>query len=83
MTQYWILCRSLTHAQRAAALLERRGYTATLTRAPQGLSPRGCSYAVIIRKRLHDALTLLEGSGIPYGQVFEKQSSGEFQEVRG
>ena len=83
MVQYWILCRSLTHAQRAAGLLERKGFTATLTRAPLGLSPRGCSYAVIIRKRLTEALSVLDQNRIPYGQIFEKQRDGAFQEVHG
>lgn len=83
MTQYWILCRSLTHAQRAARLLERRGLTATLTRAPKGLSPKGCSYAVIIRKNVREAVTALEQNHIPFGQIFEKLESGEYREVMG
>ena len=82
MTQFWILFRSLTHAQRAAGLLERRGITATITRAPQGLSPKGCGYAVLFRKRINEALRLLEENKIPYGQVFERRESGEFREAR-
>ena len=81
MTQYWILFRSLTHAQRAVGLLERRGITATLTRAPKGLSPKGCGYAVIIRIRPSEALRYLDEVRIPYGQVFEKGENGEFREA--
>ena len=81
MTQYWILFRSLTHAQRAAGLLERRGITATLTRAPQGLSPKGCGYAVIIRKRPTEALRFLDEVRIPYGQVFGREENGTFREA--
>ena len=82
MTQIWILFRSLTHAQRAAGLLERRGITATITRAPQGLSPKGCSYAVLFRRRGGEAIRLLEENRIPHGQVFERTESGEFREAR-
>lgn len=81
MTQIWILFRSLTHAQRAARLLERRGVTATVTRAPQGLSPKGCGYAVTVRKRYGEVVRLLEEYKIPFGQVFERLESGEFREV--
>ena len=45
MPQYWISFRSLTHAQRAARFLEKSGITATVTRLPQGVSPKGCGYA--------------------------------------
>ena len=59
-----ILFRSLTHAQRAAHILERSGMTATVRKAPQGLTDRGCSYCVRLRAdRLSGALTLL-GSGL-------------------
>ena len=79
---YWILFRSITHAQRAARLLERGGITATATRAPQGLSPKGCAYAVIFRIRLTEALRLLEVNRINHGQVWERLESGEFREVQ-
>ena len=42
-----ILCRSLTQAQRAARLLERAGIFASVTKAPQNASTRGCTYGVI------------------------------------
>ena len=36
--QYLIMCRSLTSAQKSAALLERKGISASVIKAPQGLS---------------------------------------------
>ena len=49
--QYLIMCRSLTWAQRSAALLERGGITASVVKAPQGLSPSGCAYANSMYRR--------------------------------
>ena len=82
MPQYWISFRSLTHAQRAARILERNTITAIVSRLPQGVSPKGCGYAVIIRRRVYDAVRLLEEAQIPRGMVFEKTERGDFREVR-
>lgn len=81
MPQYWISYRSLTHAQRAARILERKGLTAVVSRLPQGVSPKGCGYALIIRHRINDALSFLRQSQLPGGMVFEKTEAGEFREV--
>ncbi len=81
MRTYWILCRSLTHAQRAAALLERKGITALISRAPQDADPRGCGHAVKIKKRLDEAVQILRDAKIPFGKVLEQQGS-VFQEVQ-
>ena len=82
MPQYWISFRSLTQAQRAARTLERAGITATVSRLPQGVSPKGCGYALIVRRRIHDALRLLAETRIQSGMVFEKTERGEFREVK-
>ena len=77
-----ILCRSLTYAQRAAKTLERAGVTATVRKAPQGASDRGCTYAVKLRSASLDrALQLLKEAGIPYGKRFHIQPDGSLQEV--
>lgn len=81
MNQYWISFRSLTHAQRAARVLERKAYTATLTRLPQGLSPKGCGYAVVVRHRPSDVIRILHDGKIPFGMVFVKDENGQFREV--
>ena len=77
-----ILCRSLTYAQRAAKTLERAGVTATVRKAPQGASDRGCTYAVKLRSASLDrSLQLLKETGIPYGKRFHIQPDGSLQEV--
>ena len=81
MSLYWIHCRSLTHAQRASMLLERDGFTATLTRTPQGLSTRGCGYAVIVRKDIGRALALLREKKVSFGKVYTRTEAGEYREV--
>ena len=43
-----LLCRSITHAQRMSAALERVGVRAWITRPPLGLTNKGCGYAVRI-----------------------------------
>ena len=78
-----ILFRSLTFAQRAAHILERNGITATVRKAPQGLTDRGCSYCVRLRAgRLSGALTLLAQRGLEHGKVFLLREDGNYQEVK-
>ena len=80
MTQYLILFRSLTHAQRAARALERAGITAVIIKPPQGLGGSGCRQGGLIRKGLREARNLLERYQIPYGKRFEKKE-GQYREV--
>lgn len=82
MKQIWISFRSLTYAQRAARVLERKGISATLVRLPQGVSKKGCGYALILRGRVKEALNVLEAEHIPWGQSFERLESGEYREVQ-
>ena len=82
MTQIWIMFRSLTHAQTAARILERSGITATVTRAPQGSNPKGCGYAVTIRKRGSEAIGLLNAAHVPFRSVVKRLESGGYEEVK-
>lgn len=82
MTLYLITFRSLTHAQRSARLLERRGLTATVIKAPQGLSSSGCAYAVTLRGRPEEALTLLRQNNMRVGKLFRRGPDGTWEEVR-
>lgn len=75
MTQYLIMCRSLTHAQRSARLLERQGISAAATKAPQGLSKRGCAYAVSLHKRFDEAIRILRDHEMLTGKLYMR--SGE------
>lgn len=81
MTITLITFRSLTHAQRAARLLERSGFTAAVIKAPQGLSANGCAYAVTLRARVGEALTLLRASRLRLGKVFRREADGSYREV--
>ena len=82
MTQYLIMCRSLTYAQRSARLLERAGITATVVKAPQGLSTSGCGYAVMLRKRFDEAVLHLKKNQLLQGKLFGRTEDGEYKEVR-
>ncbi len=82
MTVYLITFRSLTHAQRSARLLERRGLTATVIKAPQGLSGSGCAYAVTLRSRPEEALALLRQNNMRVGRLFRRDPDGTYEEVR-
>ena len=41
MVYYLIICRSLTYAQRTAAVLERAGITARILRSPKSIAGDG------------------------------------------
>lgn len=79
--QYLITSRSLTQAQKAAKILEKHGITATVVKAPQGLSTRGCAYAVSIYRRFNEAVEILKKNNLLTGKLFVKTEQGEFKEV--
>ncbi len=82
MDNYIIMCRSITHAQRAARLLERANIGAYIVKAPQGLSPEGCSYGLRIAGRnRHRATEILKMSGLRFGRVFRLLDDGSASEV--
>ena len=82
MTQYLIMCRSLTNAQKSARLLERSGITAMVIKAPQGLSTGGCGYAVLLRKRFDEAVMHLKRNNLLNGKLFSRTGDEEYREVR-
>ena len=73
-----IMCRSLTYAQRASSVLERSGITASIARAPQELTDRGCGYCVKVSpRRFHEALAVLARAGVPHEvHVFDQGGHG-------
>lgn len=82
MVYYLIICRSLTYAQRTAAVLERAGITAHILRAPVNLSESGCSHAVkVSERRLPDALTVLKRMDLMPKRVFIVSADGGYKEV--
>ena len=80
--QYLIMCRSLTHAQRSVSLLERKGITAVIIKAPQGLEQRGCGYAVSLYKQLGKAVAVLSSTGLIQGRIYKRLENGSYVEVQ-
>lgn len=82
MVNYLIVCRSMTHAQRTAAALERAGLTAQIIRSPKSISGDGCSYGVrLAENNLSLALVILNRVGITPSSVFIASTEGGYREV--
>lgn len=82
--RYIIMCRSQTYAQRASRILERSGITATISRAPQGLSGSGCAWCVRVSGlRFQQAIGVLRRSGAKFGKLFREEDNGKYTEVAG
>lgn len=82
MVYYLIVCRSLTYAQRTAAVLERAGITARILRSPKSIAGEGCSHAVkVSERRLSDALVLLNRAGLTPRRVYIAAEDGSYREV--
>ena len=82
MVYYLIVYRSLTYAQRTAAVLERAGITARILRAPKSIAGEGCGYAVkVSERRLAQSLVLLNRAGLPPKGVFIMEADGSYREV--
>ncbi len=79
--QYLIMCRSMTYAQRSAALLERSGISARVVKAPQGLSSSGCGYGVSLYRRFEEARDMLKKNGLLNGKSFFRDDNGEYREI--
>lgn len=82
MEEYLITARSVTHAQRMAQTLERASLRAVVSRAPVGLTGKGCGYVLRLRgrERAVAAWLLLRETGLAPSQVFLRQG-GEYREV--
>lgn len=82
MVYYLIVCRSLTYAQRTAAVLERAGITAHILRSPKGIDREGCSHAVKVAERnLADALVILGRAQLSPKRIYIMSSDGSYKEV--
>ena len=82
MVYYLIICRSLTYAQRTAAVLERAGITAHIMRTPSSISHGGCSHSVkVSERRLSSALTVLGRVGLSPRSVYILSADGSYKEV--
>ena len=77
-----LICRSLTYAQRTAAVLERSGISASVLRTPKRIAVTGCSYSVKIsvsrREEVRDLL--LRENLLPKSVVYAREN-GIYEEV--
>lgn len=81
MNQVLFTARSVTRAQRMAAILSRRGLRCGVFRAPTQLSQHGCTYAVRLeRTHISVALELLSAEGLSPLGIYEKTDTG-YREV--
>ena len=82
MQQYIIMCRSLTYAQKAGRVLERAGIYSSITKAPQGVTPEGCTYGLKVREtHFREALSLVRAAGIRTGKLYVLRPDGSAGEV--
>lgn len=82
MTQYLIMCKSLTFAQRSQRGLERAGISAAVVKAPQGLNTSGCGYAVSVYRRAGEAISLLKTKNMINGKIYMRTDGGDYTEVQ-
>ncbi len=82
MQEYLITARSVTHAQRMARTLEKAGLPAAVSRAPMGLTGKGCGYVLRLRghQRAAAAWLLLRETGFSPSRVFMREGDG-YREV--
>ena len=82
MDSYLILCRSLTHAQRTAGVLEQNGIKGHISRLPRTIAGEGCGYCVKIADRNLDVtVNVLRREGLGPKRVFAENGNGSFVEV--
>ena len=82
MTQYLIMCRSLTKAQSSARLLESAGITASVVKAPQELSVAGCGYALSLYRKFEEAVELLRKNKLLNGKLYSRSGNNAYVEVK-
>ena len=76
MNVYLITFRSVTHAQRAAKLLD----CGQVLRTPRRMEQEGCGYALRIRTEDVEALVRrLDEAGIPRKKVWHQTGTGEVE----
>lgn len=82
MVYYYIVCRSLTYAQRTANVLSLAGITGYIQRSPAAISTKGCSHSVrISQKDLSAALQALKRANLTPEKVFVSREAGGYREV--
>ncbi len=81
MDYYLLIARSVTQAQRMAAVLEGKGIRSTILRAPAALNHKGCSYALRFGGTEPEKVRkILQAAGIQPLPIYEKTGQG-YEEV--
>ncbi|MDO4983756.1 MAG: DUF3343 domain-containing protein [Eubacteriales bacterium] len=78
MTQYLIMCPSLTAAQKTQMVFERAGISSAVVKAPRSLYANGCGYAVSLYRGIDRAKELLRKNGIMHGDIYKRKENGEY-----
>ena len=78
---YIVLAGDSSADTKAAAVLERRGISAVIVKAPQHLRDRGCGYALSMTRRFPEAVAILQEQKLLTGRLYRKEDSGEYREV--
>jgi len=83
VSYYYLLCRSLTHAQRTVRALSCAGVAASVGRAPYGISDLGCAYSIKLSERTFRlAMGVIHAKNLPYQKIFRTTQLGGYEEVR-
>lgn len=79
---YYLVCRSLTYAQRAERVLKLNGILCRIVRSPREISTAGCSFSLrLSHNSLPGALVLLRRNGFDRISVYMEVGTGLYQEV--
>ena len=82
MNEYVFTFRSLTQAQKAAAVLTKLGISCGILRTPSALSDMGCGYGIRVRELSASSVAMvLRQQGIAYGKSFRVGEDGRAREV--
>lgn len=82
MEYCFITLRSLTTAQRAEGILQKRGIRCVLQRAPRWMEEQGCGNGLRVDcDDISEALALLRSNRIPYKRAYLKRDDGSMEEM--
>ena len=77
-----LICRSVTYAQRAQHVLQRKGYTATVVRPSIDITDNSCGFAVKISEHyLAEAIHILKEYHLAPTKVVIVSEDGRRREV--
>ncbi len=80
---YLLVCRSITYAQRMAAVLHSAGISAAVVRTPVGAAQESCGYSVRIgEKQWKNVQRTLKNAELWPKKLLRQTSHGAWEEVR-